>query len=35
MLRKFANILDTLNVYPENMKKNLEKMGGFGGVGGR
>ncbi|BDI30804.1 adenylosuccinate lyase [Capsulimonas corticalis] len=29
MLRKFTNILDTLNVYPENMKKNLEKMGGL------
>jgi len=29
MLRKFTNILDTLNVYPENMAKNLEKMGGL------
>ena len=29
MLRKFTNILDTLIVYPENMKKNLEKMGGL------
>jgi adenylosuccinate lyase len=29
MLRKFTNILDTLNIYPENMKKNLEKMGGL------
>ena len=27
MLRKFANILDTLIVYPENMLKNLGKMG--------
>jgi adenylosuccinate lyase len=29
MLRKFTNILDTLNVYPENMKKNLGMMGGL------
>lgn len=29
MLVKFANILDTLIVYPENMRKNLEKMGGL------
>ena len=29
MLRKFTNILDTLIVYPENMQKNLEKMGGL------
>jgi len=29
MLRKFTNIVDTINVYPENMQKNLEKMGGL------
>lgn len=29
MLRKFANIVGTLNIYPENMKRNLEKMGGL------
>jgi adenylosuccinate lyase len=29
MLTKFENILDTLIVYPENMKRNLEMMGGL------
>jgi adenylosuccinate lyase len=29
MLAKFTDILDRLNVYPENMKANLEKMGGL------
>ena len=29
MLRKFTNIVSTINVYPENMKRNLEKMGGL------
>ena len=29
MLLKFTNILDTLNIYPENMLKNVEKMGGL------
>jgi adenylosuccinate lyase len=29
MLRKFTNILDTLIIYPDNMLKNLEKMGGL------
>lgn len=29
MLQKFANILDTLIVYPENMQRNLEQMGGL------
>ena len=29
MLWKFADILDRLIVYPENMRKNLEKMGGL------
>ncbi len=29
MLAKFTNILDTLLVYPENMQKNLELMGGL------
>ena len=29
MLAKFTNILDTLNIYPENMKRNVEKMGGL------
>ena len=29
MLAKFANILDTLIVYPENMQRNLEMMGGL------
>lgn len=29
MLAKFADILDTLIVYPENMKRNLEMMGGL------
>jgi adenylosuccinate lyase len=29
MLTKFDNILDTLIVYPENMKRNLEMMGGL------
>jgi adenylosuccinate lyase len=29
MLRKFTNIVGTLNIYPENMKRNLEKMGGL------
>jgi len=29
MLRKFANILGGLNVYPENMLANVEKMGGL------
>ena len=29
MLRKFTNIVNTLNIYPENMKRNLEKMGGL------
>ncbi len=29
MLNKFAGILDTLIVYPENMKRNLEQMGGL------
>ncbi len=29
MLAKFTDILDTLIVYPENMKRNLEQMGGL------
>lgn len=29
MLAKFTDILDTLLVYPENMKRNLEQMGGL------
>ena len=29
MLQKFTNILDTLLVYPENMQRNLEQMGGL------
>jgi len=29
MLNKFTNILDTLIVYPENMEKNLNQMGGL------
>jgi adenylosuccinate lyase len=29
MLVKFANILDGLIVYPENMKRNLDQMGGL------
>src|SRR4029077_16445023 len=29
MLTKFADILDTLLVYPENMQRNLEMMGGL------
>ena len=29
MLVKFADILDTLLVYPENMQRNLEQMGGL------
>jgi adenylosuccinate lyase len=29
LLRKFTTILDTLIIYPENMLKNLEKMGGL------
>lgn len=29
MLQKFATILDRLIVYPENMKRNLEQMGGL------
>ena len=29
MLVKFTNILDTLIVYPENMEKNLNQMGGL------
>ncbi len=29
MLQKFTEILDTLIVYPENMKRNLEMMGGL------
>lgn len=29
ILHKFADILDHLIVYPENMKQNLEKMGGL------
>jgi adenylosuccinate lyase len=29
MLVKFADILDTLIVYPENMRRNLEQMGGL------
>jgi adenylosuccinate lyase len=29
MLSKFANILDRLIVYPENMRRNLEHMGGL------
>lgn len=29
MLVKFNTILEGLNVYPENMKRNLEKMGGL------
>jgi adenylosuccinate lyase len=29
MLWKFSDILDRLIVYPENMRKNLEKMGGL------
>jgi adenylosuccinate lyase len=29
MLNKFANILDTLIVYPDNMKRNLDQMGGL------
>jgi adenylosuccinate lyase len=28
MLNKLANLIDKLIVYPENMKKNLDKMGG-------
>ncbi len=29
MLNRFTNLLENLIVYPENMKKNLEKMGGL------
>jgi adenylosuccinate lyase len=29
MLRKFTSIVGTLVVYPENMKRNVEKMGGL------
>lgn len=29
MLQKFATILEKLEVYPENMRRNLEKMGGL------
>ena len=29
MVSKFTTILDTLIVYPENMKRNLEQMGGL------
>jgi adenylosuccinate lyase len=29
MLTKFTNILDTLIVYPENMQRNLDQMGGL------
>ena len=29
MLAKFIDILDSLIVYPENMRRNLEKMGGL------
>jgi len=29
MLRKFTNIVSTINVYPDNMKRNVEKMGGL------
>jgi adenylosuccinate lyase len=29
MLTKFTDILDTLIVYPENMQRNLEQMGGL------
>ncbi|MGO8674012.1 MAG: adenylosuccinate lyase [Capsulimonadaceae bacterium] len=29
MLRKFTNIVDTLIVYPDNMQRNLDKMGGL------